>query len=65
MAMARPERPAALIIQNAVAHESGLGPLWRTRRAFWADRAAHEPELRENFLPLAAQRIRAFLTSVA
>lgn len=29
------------------------------------DRAAHEPELRENFLSLAAQRIRAFLTSVA
>jgi hypothetical protein len=24
--------------QNAVAHEDGLGPLWETRRAFWARR---------------------------
>ncbi|WP_405947791.1 hypothetical protein OG588_15455 [Streptomyces prunicolor] len=28
MAMARPERLEALIVQNAVAHDSGLGPLW-------------------------------------
>ena len=58
MAMAHPERLEALIIQNAVAHESGLGPLWRTRRAFWADRATHEPALRENFLSLVATRGR-------
>ncbi|WP_262060211.1 alpha/beta fold hydrolase [Streptomyces sp. STR69] len=58
MAMAHPERLEALVIQNAVAHESGLGPLWETRRAFWADRATHEPELRENFLSLAATRGR-------
>ena len=58
MAMAHPERLEALIIQNAAAHESGLGPLWRTRRAFWADRATHEPALRENFLSLAATRGR-------
>ncbi|MEV6507605.1 alpha/beta hydrolase [Streptomyces sp. NPDC051642] len=58
VAMAHPERLEALIIQNAVAHESGLGPLWRTRRAFWADRATHEPALRENFLSLAATRGR-------
>ncbi|WP_043664751.1 alpha/beta fold hydrolase [Streptomyces xylophagus] len=58
MAMAHPERLEALVILNAVAHESGLGPLWETRRAFWADRATHEPELRENFLSLAATRGR-------
>lgn len=58
MAMAHPERLEALIIQNAVAHESGMGPLWQTRRAFWADRATHEPALRENFLSLAATRGR-------
>ncbi len=34
MAMAHPERLDSLIIQNAVAHENGLGPLWATRRAF-------------------------------
>ncbi|MFD9326257.1 alpha/beta fold hydrolase [Streptomyces sp. NPDC060065] len=58
MAMAHPERLEALIVQNAVVHESGLGPLWETRHAFWADRAAHEPELRENFFSLAATRGR-------
>jgi pimeloyl-ACP methyl ester carboxylesterase len=26
----------ALIVQNAVCHEDGLGPLWETRRAFWS-----------------------------
>ncbi|MGW3353555.1 alpha/beta fold hydrolase [Nonomuraea rubra] len=58
MAMAHPDRLDGLIIQNAVAHDSGLGPLWQTRRAFWADRAAHEPALRENFLSLDATRAR-------
>ena len=45
-------------MQNAVAHEDGLGPLWQTRRAFWADRAAHEAALRENFFSAAATRQR-------
>ena len=58
LAMAHPDRVQALIIQNAVVHEDGLGPLWETRRAFWADRAAHEAALRENFLSLAATRQR-------
>jgi len=54
LAVARPDRLQALVIQNAVTHEDGLGPLWDTRRAFWADRAGHEAALRENFLSLAA-----------
>ncbi|MFJ9250599.1 alpha/beta fold hydrolase [Streptomyces sp. NPDC101776] len=58
MAVAHPERLHALIVQNAVAHADGLGPLWRTRRAFWADRAGHEAALRENFLSLDATRAR-------
>lgn len=58
MAVAHPERVAGLIIQNAVSHEEGLSPLWAVRRAFWADRAAHEEELRANFLSLAATRQR-------
>lgn len=65
MALARPDRLDALIIQNAVAHEGGLGPLWRTRRAFWDDRAANEPALRENFLSLAATRTRHIGTDPA
>ncbi|MGV7030811.1 alpha/beta fold hydrolase [Methylobacterium symbioticum] len=58
LALAHPERVPAIIVQNAVAHEDGLGPLWDTRRAFWADRPAHEAALRENILSLAATRQR-------
>jgi pimeloyl-ACP methyl ester carboxylesterase len=58
LAIAHPERVQALIIQNAVSHEDGLGPLWQKRRAFWADRAANEAGLRANFLSLAATRQR-------
>jgi pimeloyl-ACP methyl ester carboxylesterase len=58
LAMRQPDRLQTLIIQNAVAHEVGLGPLWEARRAFWRDRAAHAQALRENFLSLAATRQR-------
>jgi pimeloyl-ACP methyl ester carboxylesterase len=58
MALADPERVEALIVQNAVAHNEGLGELWKARRAFWADRAAHEDTLRANLLSLTATRTR-------
>ncbi len=63
LALAHPERVQALIIQNAVAHEEGLGPLWETRRAFWRDRAANEERLRANFTSLEATRQRHLGTS--
>ena len=63
LAVARPERLDALIVQNAVAHEDGLGPLWKARREFWADRQTHEAALRENFFSLAATRQRHLGTS--
>jgi pimeloyl-ACP methyl ester carboxylesterase len=58
LAMANPERVQALIIQDAVAHDEGLGANWKTRRAFWADRAANESALRSNLLSLATTRTR-------
>ena len=58
MALAHPERVKALIVQDAVAHNEGLGANWITRRAFWADRAAHEDALRTNLLSLATTRTR-------
>jgi len=58
MALAHPDRVEALIVQNAVAHNEGLGALWKPRRAFWADRAANEATLRTNLLSLAAARAR-------
>jgi pimeloyl-ACP methyl ester carboxylesterase len=63
LALAHPERLQAIIVQNAVAHEDGLGPLWEKRRAFWADRAANEAGLRENLMSRAAARLRHIGTS--
>jgi pimeloyl-ACP methyl ester carboxylesterase len=58
MILAHPERAEALIVQDAVAHNEGLGVNWKTRRAFWADRAANETALRTNLLSLATTRTR-------
>jgi pimeloyl-ACP methyl ester carboxylesterase len=58
MALSHPERINALIVQNAVAHNEGLGAIWKARRAFWADRAANEKTLRTNLLSLATTRTR-------
>ena len=56
MALARPERIEALIVQDAVAHNEGLGANWKTRREFWKDRAANESALRTNLLSLQTTR---------
>lgn len=58
MALAHPERVEALVVQNAVAHDEGLGALWKTRRAFWADRKPNEAALRTNLLSLETTRAR-------
>jgi pimeloyl-ACP methyl ester carboxylesterase len=58
IALAHPERIDALIVQDAVAHNDGLGANWATRRAFWADRPAHEEALRKNLLSLATTKTR-------
>jgi len=42
MALAHSERIASLIVQDAVAHNEGLGASRKTCREFWADRAANE-----------------------
>jgi pimeloyl-ACP methyl ester carboxylesterase len=45
-------------VQDAVAHDEGLGANWATRRAFWTDRPAHEEALRKNLLSLATTKTR-------
>jgi pimeloyl-ACP methyl ester carboxylesterase len=50
MALTHLERVQALIVQNAVAHNEGLGANWKTRRAFWAERKANDSALRTNLL---------------
>jgi pimeloyl-ACP methyl ester carboxylesterase len=58
IAMAHPERIEGLVVQNAVAHNEGLGKSWEVRRAFWADRVTNESALRTNLLSLAAAKAR-------
>ncbi|MER8854703.1 MULTISPECIES: alpha/beta fold hydrolase [Mesorhizobium] len=58
LAMRHPERVRAIIIQNAVSHKEGLGPLWEARKAFWLDRAAHEEKVMSTFTSIEAARQR-------
>ena len=58
MAILHPERLEALIVQNAVAHNEGLGATWKVRRAFWEDRAGNEVALRKNLLSIETTRMR-------
>jgi len=58
MALRHPERVEALIVQDAVAHNEGLGANWTTRRAFWADRTKYDEALRANLLSMAATKTR-------
>jgi pimeloyl-ACP methyl ester carboxylesterase len=58
LALAHPDRINAIVIQNAVASEDGLGPAWDLRKAFWKDRAAYEQKIIPNFLSFAATKGR-------
>jgi pimeloyl-ACP methyl ester carboxylesterase len=58
MALAHPERVQAVVVQDAVAHNEGLGANWVMRRAFWADRPGNEEKLRTNLLSLQATKTR-------
>ena len=58
LAVAHPERVRAIIVQNAVAHEDGLGPAWDIRRAFWRDRAAYEEKIIPGFTSLEGAKVR-------
>ncbi|MGA9245104.1 MAG: alpha/beta hydrolase [Silvibacterium sp.] len=58
LALVHPERAQALLVQDAVAHNEGLGANWATRRAFWADRAAYDEALRKNLLSIAVTKTR-------
>ena len=58
VALAHPERVKALVIQNALSHEEGLGPAWEIRRAYWKDRDAYEAKVIPAFMSLAGARER-------
>jgi len=58
LAVAHPERVRAIVVQNAVAYEEGLGPAWEIRRQYWKDRAAYEAKVIPGFTSLAGARER-------
>ena len=58
MALAHPERVQTQTVQDAVAHNEGLGANRGTRRAFWADRPSYEEALRKNLPSLATTKTR-------
>jgi pimeloyl-ACP methyl ester carboxylesterase len=58
MALSRPECVRAIIVQNAVSHEQGLGPLWEARKKFWAEPINELKNLKANFTSFDATRQR-------
>lgn len=58
LALARPAAVRAMVFQNGNVYEAGLGPVWSERRAYWADRAAHEDEVRRGLQSLEVTRQR-------
>ena len=63
LAVQHPERVQAMIVQNAVSHEDGLGPLWDARKAYWRDRATLEAKVIASFTSLEVTRDRHLGTS--
>jgi pimeloyl-ACP methyl ester carboxylesterase len=58
LALARPERVKAIIVQNAVVSEDGLGPAWDIRKAYWKDRAGYEDKVIPGFTSLEGAKVR-------
>jgi pimeloyl-ACP methyl ester carboxylesterase len=57
LAMAHPERVAAIVSQNGNAYEEGLGDAWGPIRAYWAQPTAENREvIRKNILNLEGTR---------
>jgi len=63
VALAHPERVTALVVQNAIAHEEGLGRLQAVRSGFWANRAANEAKYRAGLASVEMARQRHLGTS--
>jgi pimeloyl-ACP methyl ester carboxylesterase len=57
MALRNPGDVLAMIIQNANAHEEGLGPKWSDISGYWEDRGTHSGEL-DKFMSLEGAKQR-------
>jgi pimeloyl-ACP methyl ester carboxylesterase len=56
LATRAPRRIRSLIIQNANAHESGMGPQWVPVRAYWADPTPEREAQATSFLTIEGTR---------
>ena len=60
IALAHPDRIEGLIIQDAVAHNEGLGAIWKTRRAYWVGRSVNT----RRFAPTSCRSRRRSIQAV-
>jgi pimeloyl-ACP methyl ester carboxylesterase len=58
LAVKHPNRVTAMVVQNAVSSDEGLGPAWDIRRAYWKDRAAYEDRVIGGFTSLEGAKER-------
>ncbi len=58
LAMARPQAVTSMVFQNGNVYAEGLGKLWDTRKAYWADRNAYEAKFQAAHLSVDVTRQR-------
>ncbi|MCF7530977.1 alpha/beta fold hydrolase [Pseudomonas petrae] len=58
LAIARPGAVTAMVFQNGNVYADGLGKVWETRKAYWADRNAYEARLQAAHLSMEVTRQR-------
>lgn len=58
LALAHPDRVAALIVQNGNAYEDGMGDFWGVTRAYWADNGPVNRDALRPFLSLDGTRFQ-------
>lgn len=63
LALAHPERVAALIIQNGNAYDEGMGDFWAPTRAYWAGNGPEKRDAMRPFLSLKGTKFQ-YLTGV-
>lgn len=56
IALRHPDWICGLIVQNGNAYAAGLGPNMQPLKPYWADRAAHEEDVRGQLMPAATRR---------
>ncbi|MHC8366861.1 alpha/beta fold hydrolase [Pseudomonas sp. ZT5P21] len=58
LAMARSEAVTSMVFQNGNVYSEGLGKMWDSRKAYWADRNAYEAKFQAAHLSLDVTRQR-------